>query len=141
MATHGIIARVTGDGFIGSYHHRDSYPSGLGREIWRTLQGRFGRDPEAFLRFAIDEHPQGWKSLPDEALRNDGLTEGLTDRMVDWPSVEWAYAIDPNAGTMAVLKSEIDPATGRYRPHVMATVALGGPEPDWAALDREGGIE
>jgi hypothetical protein len=141
MATHGIIARVTGDGFIGSYHHRDSHPSGLGSEIWRTIRCRFQGDADAFLRWAIDKHPQGWKSMPDEALRNDGLTEGLTDRMVDWLTIEWAYAIDPDAATMAVLKSDIDPATGRYRPRVMATVAVDGAEPDWAGLDRQGGIE
>jgi hypothetical protein len=141
MATHGIIARVTGDGFIGSYHHHDSYPSGLGRAAWRAIRCRFGRDAEAFLAWAIDEHPQGWKSLPDEALRKDGISEGLTDRMVDWLSVEWGYAIDPASASMAILKSDIDPGTGRYRPRVMATVPLDGAEPDWRALDREGGIE
>jgi hypothetical protein len=140
MATRGIIARVTGDGFMGAYHHYDSYPSGLGREAWRAIRCRFGRDAEAFLAWAIDEHPAGWVSLPDKPMRNDGLSEGLTDRMVDWLQIEWAYAIDPAGGTMAILRADVDRDTGRYRPRVMATVALDAEEPDWAAFDRLGGV-
>jgi hypothetical protein len=115
-------------------------PNGLGPEAWRAIRCRFGRDAEAFLAWAIDDHPQGWVSLPDKAMRNDGLSEGLTNRMVDWLQIEWAYAIDPAGGTMAILKADVDPETGCYLPRLMATVALDGEESDWAAFDREGGV-
>ena len=33
MSTRSIIARKTDEGFIGTYHHWDGYPSGVGRLV------------------------------------------------------------------------------------------------------------
>lgn len=39
MSTRGAIARAIQDGWIGVYNHSDSYPTGLGRNLWDALFG------------------------------------------------------------------------------------------------------
>ena len=34
MSTRSLIARKTEDGFEGTYHHWDGYPTGLGYTLW-----------------------------------------------------------------------------------------------------------
>ena len=65
MGTRGVIARPTGDGFEGRYHHFDSYPSGLGATLWEIKQRYYPEadqleDMQAAL---IDEHPAGWSDI------------------------------------------------------------------------------
>lgn len=47
MSTRGCVAIANGDGFRGVYNHFDSYPSGLGKELWDHLQGK---DLEQFAK-------------------------------------------------------------------------------------------
>lgn len=47
MSTRGCVAIAKGDGFRGVYNHFDSYPTGLGKELWAHLQGR---DLEQFAK-------------------------------------------------------------------------------------------
>lgn len=63
MSTRGAIARVTGDGFQGVYHHWDSYPSGLGATLFHLYNGHFDRDLEKMLKVLIDDHPAGWSTI------------------------------------------------------------------------------
>lgn len=63
VSTHGAIVRITPDGFIGRYHHFDSYPAGLGKYLWITCHKYFGGNPEAMLNVLIDEHPGGWSTV------------------------------------------------------------------------------
>ena len=38
MSTRGCVAVGTLEKWIGCYNHRDSYPTSLGCEVWKTLQ-------------------------------------------------------------------------------------------------------
>ena len=110
MSTRGVIARVQGDGWKGIYHHSDSYPTWLGRELWRALQNEYEGDVEALLKDAVDEHPGGWSSFSDRCYCHDPerKDEGdmiMTDRDCDPLFIEWVYAFDPGSRTMSVFSS------------------------------------
>jgi len=53
MATRGVIARKTEDGFEGRYHHFDSYPTGLGETLFDLYNGHFKKDLTAMLKYLI----------------------------------------------------------------------------------------
>jgi hypothetical protein len=61
--------------------------------------------------------------------------------MLDWMTIERAYVIDPGSRTVAVLRANLEPETGRYRQRILAMIALDGPQPNWRDLDRMGGVE
>ena len=62
MSTRGVIARQNGSGFIGRYHHWDSYPEGLGKTLYDWAQ----RMPlDRMLHILLDEHPAGWSTIVD----------------------------------------------------------------------------
>lgn len=71
VSTHGAIVRITHDGFIGRYHHFDSYPAGLGKYLWITCHKYFRGDPEAMLKVLIDEHPGGWSTIINGKFSRD----------------------------------------------------------------------
>ncbi|MGE0493246.1 MAG: hypothetical protein AB7S38_28820 [Vulcanimicrobiota bacterium] len=146
MATRGIIARRVGDGWHGVYHHSDSYPTGLGRTLWRfyhgisrtrpTLGERLGLTAppdqptfsslEEMLRFVIDEHPWGWSNLaavaPSKPPKDySGPPEPYTDRDPVY-NLWWVYVLDPTSLTMTVVD--------RLR-NGSLTIGLDGPEPNW----------
>lgn len=76
MSTRGAIARMTHVlplHWAGRYHHWDSYPTGLGKELWRLFHGHFKRDLDTMLRVLIDEHPAGWSTITGADFR---LTPG-----------------------------------------------------------------
>lgn len=85
MSTRGCIARATDTGWRGRYQHFDSYPEGLGEEIWRVLHARFGGDAEAFLRYAVDQHPGGWSSFPKQCYCHDPAFVARDGSAVDDP--------------------------------------------------------
>ncbi|MBC7219282.1 MAG: hypothetical protein H5T49_04030 [Hadesarchaea archaeon] len=52
MSTRGCVAIKTGTGWRGVYNHCDSYPSGLGKELWDHLKGKdLKKFAEELLRF------------------------------------------------------------------------------------------
>lgn len=56
MATRGVVAIKKGNGWIGVYNHWDSYPTGLGKELWLHLQelkqqGKLKEFPQKLLAF------------------------------------------------------------------------------------------
>lgn len=65
MSTRGIIGRPVGDGFVGKYHHFDSYPEGLGAALQLLREGFFHGDLDAMRKMLIDEHPAGWSTIVD----------------------------------------------------------------------------
>ena len=80
MATRGAIARLTHVlplRWSGRYHHWDSYPDGLGRELWKLYHQTFGQDLDRMLQVLLDEHPAGWSSLSANDLER-GLFRALT---------------------------------------------------------------
>jgi len=73
MSTRGVIARQNGDGFVGRYHHWDSYPSGLGKTLYDWAQ----RMPlDRMLRLLLDEHPAGWSTIVG---KDPTMTPGFVD--------------------------------------------------------------
>lgn len=76
MSTRGAIARMTHVlplHWAGRYHHWDSYPTGLGKELWELFHGHFERDLDRMLRVLINEHPAGWSTITGADFR---LTPG-----------------------------------------------------------------
>ena len=61
MATRGIIARRTADGWEGRYHHWDSYPAGLGKALYDRYQQL--KSIKAMTKQLIDDHPAGWSTI------------------------------------------------------------------------------
>lgn len=62
MSTHSTIARPDGDSWIGSYHHWDGYPSGVGATLWKLYHEHFKGDIETMRRVLVDEH-KGWSTI------------------------------------------------------------------------------
>ena len=85
MSTRGCIARLQRRSpleFKGVYHHWDSYPSGLGRALFRLRRRDFKNDTNAMLSVLIDQHPAGWSTI----IRRDfSLAPGFCGRRT--PSV------------------------------------------------------
>ena len=80
MGTRGAITRLTNVlplRWKGRYHHWDSYPDGLGRELWKLYHGPFAQDLDQMLQVLLDEHPAGWSSLSAGDLER-GLFRALT---------------------------------------------------------------
>ncbi|MBI3334041.1 hypothetical protein HYZ97_01000 [Candidatus Pacearchaeota archaeon] len=148
----GAIARVTGEGFRGIYHHRDSYPSSLGKTLWDTYQ-KVG-DLETILDCLIDQHPGGWSSLEGAARCychrdwDKGDSEGweVNQSNASRLGVEWVYAFDVPNNTMLVIRSfnpsgaKVIGAFGLGNPDalwsVVATIDLKGIEPDWKSIEE-----
>jgi len=66
MSTRGCIARLRRRApleFNGVYHHWDSYPSGLGRTLFRIRRRDFKNDTDAMLNVLIDRHAAGWSTI------------------------------------------------------------------------------
>lgn len=89
MSTRGVIARKTAKGWIGVYHHFDSYPAGLGAEMWKLIHKEFKNDISTFLKFAIDEHPGGWSNITATVILEENALI-VTDK-------GYCYCHGPNA--------------------------------------------
>ena len=98
MATRGAIARLTSVlplQWKGRYHHWDSYPDGLGRELWQLYQGHFDRDLDRMLRELLDEHPAGWSNLSSFGASLD-LERGLYNALMTGDPLDPPGASAPN---------------------------------------------
>lgn len=88
MSTRAAIARPSGDGFQGRYHHWDGYPDGLGQTLYELAQTNRNRaqldldptpwdgDVEKMLEVLIDQHPAGWSTINGKDMRR---TPGFSD--------------------------------------------------------------
>lgn len=68
MSTHGVIAfaKRTGTSSLtweGRLHASDSYPNGLGRELWKQFRGFFGGSFEAARQYLYHDHPAGFSTI------------------------------------------------------------------------------
>ena len=61
MSTRSIIARKTKEGFMGTYHHWDGYPTALGFTLYHMYKK--GANLNGMLSLLIDDHPAGWSSI------------------------------------------------------------------------------
>lgn len=151
MSTHGAIARLTAPGrWVGRYHHSDSYPSGLGRTLFRLYHEVFNRDLTAMLKMLIDDHPAGWSSIVDKdfnhptgyqrySLGPSCYCHGERSEPADTYTersdmvMAWAYAFDTKTDSMLVYRFN----WGNTLWELRETVALRGDEPDWDRMERE----
>lgn len=107
MSTRGMIATVAGDtGLRGVYQHFDSYPTGLADEILVQYH-KVGGDIERLRREAIDEHPAGWSSYPenpypagDQPMTFECRCAAGDASGCDPLFIEWVYVL--NAGGLDV---------------------------------------
>lgn len=98
MATRGAISRLTNVlplQWKGRYHHWDSYPDGLGRELWQLYQGHFDRDLDRMLRELLDEHPAGWSNLSSFGASLN-LERGLCNALTTGDPLDPPGASGPN---------------------------------------------
>lgn len=165
MGTRGIIARMdTKRGFVGNYHHWDSYPTQLGATLWKLYHGHFERDLKQMLKVLIDDHSAGWSTINDKNFdlkpgwhnvdigqtnpvcycHGDRHKEGRLIYPEDDYGAEWVYVFDEEKNTMSVLMA-VDAdglhAVGafginpaRQAWRTLASFSLDDIEPDWKAL-------
>jgi hypothetical protein len=134
MSTRGAIARPDGNGgFKGVYHHWDSYPSGLGKDLFELARGEFRGDQEAILKHLIDDHPAGWSTTTECYCHDHGSdpAQEITEKNASAVGVEWVYVIDVQTGNMTVLSSYCDP-NGKFAGHKMiGAFGMGDPNAVW----------
>ena len=152
MSTRGCVAVGVPAKWEGVFNHWDSYPAGLGKEVWKILSGRDD------LRSLCDEILSAgrWEAF---LHRMDPMEDYVTSETPDPLFIEWVYIIDPERRMLHILhnqsvgkddwsKPRLDPPQllpgrivdyGRFRyRHVLAAkVRIDGPEPDWSAITRE----
>ncbi|MDX2849257.1 hypothetical protein PV342_12460 [Streptomyces sp. PA03-3a] len=139
MATKSILARPTADGgFAGRHVQCDGFPSARIFTLGYLVSDVHRGDVEAAARALLDEHPNGWVSLPRRGNpgecychsgdHSDRLYMGLlTEEGTADGRYEYAYVLhtdllaiyEPNAdGTNWVLKRRITWADRQERPAV-----------------------
>lgn len=100
MSTRAIIAKPEGDGWVGTYHHYDGYPTGLGTTLLEAHAGYFAGDVDAMTRYLIDDELVGWSDING----------------ADWSQAKgWHDHHDPN-GTCAECGRELWRHYAQYYP-------------------------
>jgi hypothetical protein len=104
LGTRAIIARPTeGGGFAGRYLHHDGAPHSAVSLLRDFVLNVRNGDVDAAVRYLIDEHPNGWNSLPASdgggsclCHDGDGTDMGLFTEDTDGDPV-YAYVLLPDA--------------------------------------------
>ena len=156
MSTRGIIAQAKGDGFEGVYQHSDSYPNGLGPDLWQALQARGAK---AVVVEDIEAHRGGWSTYPDRCychtMERNGPEMVMTQSQADWLFIEWGYVIDPDSNRLGVVvglvrepgdHAEFSERNGNRREwrednygyRLVGSFPIDGPEPEWSVLEEQG---
>jgi hypothetical protein len=141
MSTRGCVAVGNPKLWTGRYNHSDSYPSGLGKEVWGMLKR--GMDPADILEefgdeitshrpdplfiewvYVMDDGDQPYGPRNDERLYLDVLaSQGFAKKRVS------------KSGLTATFKSGWwDYGTYACRHVLVGRFPLSGPEPDWELL-------
>ena len=162
MATRGAIVRITDldkGHFSGRYHHWDSYPGGLGAELFALFHGYFEKNLDRMLAFLIDQHPAGWSTIQDADFNVPAGTQGgptcychsrngetpheVTHENASGSGCEYVYGFTPdckmhilssyreNGAKMIGMFGVGDP-NAVWKP--IAVVDLHDEEPDWKNL-------
>jgi hypothetical protein len=137
----------------GVYNHCDSYPIGLGQEVWKIAsdEKNLGLLCERLLQHG------SWSSFLTRDDQED--LDHITSENPDPLFVEWVYIIDPERNMLHVLKNEsvgnrldfskrsigpvklpgrvVDYGHCSYKYVLVASLKLDGPEPDWSKLGCE----
>jgi hypothetical protein len=146
VSTRGCIAIGTPESWLGLYNHSDSYPTGLGAEVWNNMQAAIHKDG---IEAAMHEVSQ----RVNDAARGGYEHNDFMDNKAASPLfIEWVYIIDDETKVMHVLASrkrnpdpkhpnaldaEIRLGGEKWEHFLIDTVPLDGPEPDWAAMQNK----
>jgi len=153
MSTRGCVAVGVPLKWKGVYNHCDSYPTGLGKEVWDIASD------EANLNLLCESILLAgrWEAfLGQRDPVEDHVTSGSPDPLF----IEWVYIIDPDRNMLHVMRHEgvggldfsrkrpVRPAMlpGRvvdyghcaYKHVLVASLDLDGSELDWAKLEMDG---
>lgn len=133
MGTRGCVAVGTPDRWIGCYNHFDSYPTGLGADVWAEWKENPNL-PEDLLKFGdwreylnggiceycgkkrgqphsilVNEHTMRPGGDPDALYHehNDAELEDkfLTQDQADPLFIEWVYILDPEKQAIHILSN------------------------------------
>jgi len=66
MATRGVIAEKTPDGWRGRYNTWGSHPVELGHALFEAYQMHFKYDLQTMIEFFLRDHPKGFSSVGRE---------------------------------------------------------------------------
>lgn len=159
MSTRGCVAVGVPLKWEGVYNHCDSYPTGLGVDMWDILRHIRPKD------FAEKLLQQGsWPAFLAAELQNGHDThldcEHITNETPDPLFIEWVYIVDPERNMLHILRHEsvggldfsrrrparpamlpgriVDYGHCAYKHVLVASLKLDGPEPDWAKLEMDG---
>jgi hypothetical protein len=167
MSTRGIIARTTGPKgqFAGRYHHSDSYPTGLGAELWKLYHGHFRRDLKKMLQLLLDKHTswsmivhkdfsllpgytwekaveqasgfQNYSKLPDYRRPQCHCHGSRREKGFLFTHDTFANGEDGSAEWLYVFDEEQKKLFVRDLNHNkdLEPIALSGPEPDWTKVE------
>lgn len=129
MSTRGAIALGTQKAWLGVYNHMDSYPTGLGKDLWNAIKTR------------------GFDRVVDNIRNSKNPLDGSpadpeSYKTVDPLYIEWVYIINPDTRNMCILKSvpKSDPSKmkSKYKEAYVGTISLNGEEPNWEAVEKLG---
>lgn len=155
MSTRGAIARPHGDGWQGRYHHFDSYPSGLGKDLHDLYHGHFRGNLVEMQKVLIDEHPAGWSTLAGDwecepgydtagprcychGSRSEDPMNVLECRCPSDPSecdplfIEWAYVL----GEKGIGVYTSHGTSGEYHHRFVTHVPWNDLDVNWADVER-----
>ena len=83
MSTRSVIARKTGTGFTGVFHHWDGYPSGVGSKLFELYNKFFKCNLDNMLKALIDDAPAGWSTIIGDWRLPWGMNHDATQRCLD----------------------------------------------------------
>lgn len=90
MSTRGCVAIGNENSWRGVYNHYDSYPTGLGKDVWREVQGNYDVFVEDLLKFTDWEEYKN-KGVCKYCGRSDRGQPHSIDGVVDFLFSDWCY--------------------------------------------------
>lgn len=140
MATRGAVGVGTLNKFVALYNHWDSYPSGLGKEVWNKLQN-YKENNKSALEFTetIVQYSE-WSKFLCGDMRGS-LKLHMSQDTVDTLFIEWIYIIDPENNLLHVLHNRTKDGDTRnrndYEHFLVESLPLDGYdgyEPNWERI-------
>ena len=162
MSTNGFVGIGTPTHWTARYNHADSWPTGLGRAVWQTLQDFRSRDHslDGFIETLL--HVTNWRDVATQGVYHQHSPDALeksaiTPDTCDWLFMEWGYVVDPAPNLFHVFvgciptpltytvdiyrpdgSHEIWADKPRYTGVLAGSYDIAGPEPVWPLVDRMG---
>ena len=146
MSTRSIIAKKTDGGFVGTYHHSDGYPSGLGQLIAKG----FKQGSWEYVDYVLKHN---WSVIWDNecyccGTMRDGRREPyITHTNEKSSGAEWAYVFDKvrslsgkTVNLMHIYEYRPENEPKQFDPSdwvLVKTINLEDPLPDFAFLENE----